>query len=273
MPVDLRYASAFLAMLRGSREYDSFVIGSTMLQIRLSVGRAMNGSMTAVLGSGTTSMSDALIGCQPRIDDPSNPLPSSKRSSLSSLVGIEKCCQVPRKSRNLRSTASTLLSFANLSTSFGVCAAMHTPPAVELSLRCWCYSNGVATALASADADDLVDGKHEDLPVTDAAGLGRLLDRLHHLRRLLVADDDLELHLGQEVDDVLCPSVELRVALLPAEPLHLADGQALYAYPRQALLHLVQLEGLDDCLDLFHVVPPVRTGRTRASLTRRNLRL
>src|SRR5262245_9934585 len=196
------------------------------------------------------------MGCQPRIDEPSNPFPSSKRSSFSSLVGIVKCCQSPRKSRNLRSTASTLLSFANFSTSFGVCAAMPTPPAVwalalSPGLGC-CCSNGVATALASADADDLVDGKHEDLPVADAAGLGRLLDRFHHLTHLLVADDDLELHLGQEVDDVLRPSVELRVALLPAEPLHLADGQALYADSRQALLHLVQLEGLDDCLDLFH---------------------
>ena len=31
-------------------------------------------------------MSEALIGCHPRIEEPSNPLPSSKRSSLSSLV-------------------------------------------------------------------------------------------------------------------------------------------------------------------------------------------
>ena len=42
----------------------------------------MNGSITAVVGSGMTSMSDALIGCQPRIDEPSKPLPSSKSSSF-----------------------------------------------------------------------------------------------------------------------------------------------------------------------------------------------
>src|SRR5512141_3386897 len=104
MPVDLRYFSAFIAMLRGSREYGSFVIGSTMLQMSDSVGSAMNGSMTAVDGSGITSMSEALIACQPRIDEPSKPRPASKTSSVSSYSGIEKCCQMPTKSMNLRST-------------------------------------------------------------------------------------------------------------------------------------------------------------------------
>ncbi len=91
-----------------------------MLQMRLKVGSAVNGSMTAVVGSGTTSMSEAWIGCQPRIDEPSNPLPSSNSSSVSSLGGMVKCCQRPSRSRNFRSAASTLLSFANLSTSFAV---------------------------------------------------------------------------------------------------------------------------------------------------------
>jgi hypothetical protein len=55
-----------------------------MLQISESVVRVMNGSTTAVSGSGITSMSEAWIGCQPRMDDPSKPNPSSKLSSLSS---------------------------------------------------------------------------------------------------------------------------------------------------------------------------------------------
>src|SRR5438132_771979 len=56
-----------------------------MLQIRLMVGSAVNGSMTAVVGSGITSMSEAWMGCQPRIDEPSKPSPSSNTSSTSSL--------------------------------------------------------------------------------------------------------------------------------------------------------------------------------------------
>src|SRR3990167_10134083 len=120
MPVDFRYASAFLAIVLGSLVYSSFVIGSTMLQMRDTVGVSMNGSMTAVAGSGTTSMSLAWMGCQPRIDEPSNPNPSSNISSLSSEIGIEKCCQMPTKSRNFKSTILAFFSFANCNTSFGV---------------------------------------------------------------------------------------------------------------------------------------------------------
>ena len=51
--------------------------------------------MTAVLGSGIRSMSDSWISWNPRIDDPSNPSPSSNASSLSSCAGEEKCCIKP----------------------------------------------------------------------------------------------------------------------------------------------------------------------------------
>ena len=55
-----------------------------MLQMSESVGSAMNGSITAVSASGMTSMSEAWIACHPRIEEPSNPSPSSKTPSLSS---------------------------------------------------------------------------------------------------------------------------------------------------------------------------------------------
>src|SRR5207249_2616560 len=51
--------------------------------------------------------------------EPSNPIPSSNNSTVSSLVEMEKCCHNPGKSTNLRSTISTLFSLANASTSFG----------------------------------------------------------------------------------------------------------------------------------------------------------
>jgi hypothetical protein len=44
IPVDFRYASAFAAMLRGSREYSSPVNGSTMEKLRISVFSLRNGS-------------------------------------------------------------------------------------------------------------------------------------------------------------------------------------------------------------------------------------
>ena len=44
-----------------------------MSQIMLNVGSAQKGSIRAVAGSGMISMSLALMGCQPRMLDPSKP--------------------------------------------------------------------------------------------------------------------------------------------------------------------------------------------------------
>ncbi|GBE00619.1 hypothetical protein BMS3Abin08_00037 [bacterium BMS3Abin08] len=91
-----------------------------MLQMRLRVGYFLKGSIIVVLGSGIISISDALIACHPLIEEPSKPTPSSKVSSLSSSIGTEKCCQIPGKSMNLKSTITTSFSWANANTSFGI---------------------------------------------------------------------------------------------------------------------------------------------------------
>ena len=67
-----------------------------------------------------------------------------------------------------------------------------------------------------------------------------------------VAEHDLDLHLGQEVDDIFGAAIELGVALLAAETLGLGDRDALQADFLQRFLHLVELERLDDRFDLFH---------------------
>src|ERR1041384_8144595 len=85
IPVDLRYATARLARLRGSREYDSCVIGSITSHRIDSVGVLRNGSMTAVVGSGFISMSDEVIAFQPATAEPSNPKPSSHPSARRAL--------------------------------------------------------------------------------------------------------------------------------------------------------------------------------------------
>src|SRR6266480_3286749 len=120
MPVLLRYASAFSARPRGSRSYGSRVIGSTMVQINESVGSALKMSIHAVVGSGMTSMSEALITFQPRMLEPSKPRPSVKMSSLYSVRVVVKCCQVPGRSVNLKSTSFTSRSLIILETSDGV---------------------------------------------------------------------------------------------------------------------------------------------------------
>ena len=70
---------------------------------------------------------------------------------------------------------------------------------------------------------------------------------------VVVAEHDLDLHLGQEVDDVFGAAIELGVALLAAEALGLGDGDALQADFLKRFLHFVELERLDDRFDLFHV--------------------
>ncbi len=58
------------------------VPGSRMSQRMISVGSSKNGSRTAVLASGISTMSDSLMPFQPPIEEPSNILPSSKKSAF-----------------------------------------------------------------------------------------------------------------------------------------------------------------------------------------------
>src|ERR1700704_2153126 len=91
-----------------------------MVQVRLKVGTAQNGSIKAVAGSGMASMSEASMLFQPRMLEPSKPKPSSKISSVSSRIGQLKCCQVPKVSTNLMSTILAPLFLANSITLLGV---------------------------------------------------------------------------------------------------------------------------------------------------------
>src|SRR6059058_1081000 len=88
-----------------------------MVQISESVGSALKMSIQAVVGSGITSMSEALMTFQPRMLEPSKPRPSVKISSLYSVKVVVKCCQVPGRSVNLKSTSLMSWSLINLLTS------------------------------------------------------------------------------------------------------------------------------------------------------------
>ena len=62
-------------------------------------------------------MSDSLIPCQPRIEEPSNPRPSSNADSSNAVTGSVMCCQRPNRSQNLRSTIFARVSLAHSSAS------------------------------------------------------------------------------------------------------------------------------------------------------------
>src|SRR6185503_17074054 len=115
-----RYSSALRATWRGSRVNSFRLSGSTTLAITLTVGLAKKGSRRAVAGSGTAIMSDSWMPIQPRIDEPSNPRPSSKVPSSSVSTGNEQCCQLPSRSTNFRSTISARFFLAYAKNSFAL---------------------------------------------------------------------------------------------------------------------------------------------------------
>src|SRR5437773_1263949 len=75
-------------------------------------------------------MSLSLIAWNPRIDEPSKPSPSVNTSAVSSLSGIEKCCQVPGRSQKRTSTTCTPASCALRMTSAGEAVGAFAPLAV-----------------------------------------------------------------------------------------------------------------------------------------------
>jgi len=105
----------------------------------------------------------------------------------------------------------------------------------------------ISAGLAGADANNLFELEHENLAVADLAGVRGFLDRLDHLFEQFRLDRCLDLHLGQEVDDVFGTTVQLGVAFLPSEALDFGDRDSLHANRGQGLTHLVKLERLDDC--------------------------
>src|SRR6185437_9921615 len=156
-----------------------------MLQVSESVGTAQKGSMNAVLGSGIASMSEASMLFQPRMLEPSKPSPSSKTSSVSSLMGQLKCCHVPKVSTNLMSTILAPLFLASSSTLLGVL--------IEFSFLFVRYfkhlprnfvsgrnnkSDSLFARFFRANANRIFNRTHKNFPVANLAGLRRLDDRL-----------------------------------------------------------------------------------------------
>src|SRR5665809_35039 len=86
--------------------------------------------MTAVSGSGTRIMSDSWISWKPRMDEPSNPSPSSNTSSLNSSKGTVKCCMRPGRSQKRMSKNLASCCSPSFSASAGL--GMNLPPCDDL---------------------------------------------------------------------------------------------------------------------------------------------
>ena len=71
-------------------------------------------------------------------------------------------------------------------------------------------------------------------------------------RRLAVLHDDLDFYLGQKVDNIFRPAIQLGMPLLPAKALGLGYSYSLNSYFVKGFLHLVKLEGFNNGFDLLH---------------------
>src|SRR3954467_7518034 len=110
-----------------------------MKKFMTSVGCWRNGSMYAVEGSGSSSMSDSWICWKPRIDEPSNISPSLNTLSPKLDAGKVKCCITPGRSQNRTSmnctsfflmyerTSSALLNMPGAASSSAGRAAVDPP--------------------------------------------------------------------------------------------------------------------------------------------------
>src|SRR5918998_2451989 len=107
-------------------------------------------------------------------------------------------------------------------------------------------SDGVCATIACADTHRLLNIHNEDLPVADATSARGFSNRLDHVVDQAVLHDYFDLHLRQEVDDVFGAAIELRVPFLAPEAFHLGDGDAGNARLVKRVLHVVELERLDD---------------------------
>src|SRR6202035_3392069 len=109
------------------------------------------------------------------------------------------------------------------------------------------------STLVIANTDSVVDLADKNLSVADAAGAGGANDGLDCLLLHLVWNHHLNLYLGEKIDGIFPPAVELCVSLLPAVAAGLQDRHAFDACLQQRILYRIQLRRLENRFDLDHV--------------------
>src|SRR5436305_4833111 len=143
-------------------------------------------------------------------------------------------------------------------------AALPSTHAVSPAFTCTRGNlQGVRPALSGPDPDQLVDRRRPHLAVADLPRRRRLHDDVHDIGCVVVGDDDVEPHLGHEVDGVLRASVDLGVPLLPAVAVDLRHRQPVHSEGLERRLHVVELERLDDRGDESHAPTSVASSVVR----------
>ena len=112
-------------------------------------------------------------------------------------------------------------------------------------MRIWSISK-------KTEADNLLDIEYENLAVADLSRVGRIPYGLNSCLQQVICDNRLNLHFGQKIDDIFCPSIELRMSFLSAEALYFRYSQAVDADFGKRLSNIIEFEGLDDGGNLLH---------------------
>src|ERR1700678_633095 len=113
-------------------------------------------------------------------------------------------------------------------------------------------SQRIFSAFIIADADDLIDARKKNLPVTDFAGASGCRNCLHDFLNHRLGDDPLELDLGNKIDGVCPAGVDRGGSFRSARAGSLKDGHAFDSNLMQRILYAFQLGDLDDCFDFGH---------------------
>src|SRR6185437_9520067 len=115
--------------------------------------------------------------------------------------------------------------------------------------------NRLFAPFAGADANAVVERQYENLAVADLAGgpaAAPFDDRLDRRFDEVLVDGDLQLHLAQQIDRELVAAVDLGMALLTAEALHVHDRQPKDLDFGQGRFDRFQAAGLDDGDNQLH---------------------
>src|SRR6187402_1751459 len=126
--------------------------------------------MIAVSRSGRSFMSDSLMAFQPAIDEPSNMVPSSRKSSSTRFRSNVTCCILPRTS--VKRTSTYLTSFSLISARISLAVAISIIPCDGLQDGDAQALDGRSAGFSGADTDDIRNLGHENLAVADAPRAG-----------------------------------------------------------------------------------------------------
>ena len=97
-----------------------------------------------------------------------------------------------------------------------------------------------------ANTDRFLDRNHEDLAVTDLAGLGSRLDGFDGLPDEVFGYGYVNHDLREEVDRVFTTAVDFRMPLLAAKSFDLGDCHSFDANLGKSFFHFLELERLYD---------------------------